>query len=364
MGSAVQHEPNIDRAALIAAVESAYGIPSVRLAFVPFGFATVCYAVDALGGERYFLKLWPHTRAGREMASRQEIALPIVRALRDRGLFDRVPAPLSTQAGALWADTAAGRVALFPFLSGRTLPEDSPTPAPLRDQFARTIATLHAATPALADVLPPRDTFATPEIEILKHCLVRVASIPPAARPGLLALRSLVLSRCREIEAQIERLAGLQERLRALDGPFVLCHEDMGGSNMLVDDSGLLYVLDWDGVQLAPPEFDLCACLRDGWARSFAVYRDAGGVWPLQLDRFAFYLQYRYLGDLTARFERLLALDDAEGAAQDAELLRGMRAYGFDRWRGLDGMLAEIDAALAEVSGHERAGAGPSGGAC
>ena len=347
----MQHEPAIDRAALVAAVDDAYGVTIERLEFVPVGFATACYLAHLASGERRFLKLWPQTRAGREMAARQEIALPIVRALHDRGLFQRVSVPLPTQTGALWEDVEAGRVALYPLLPGRTLPEDEPTPVLLRDEFARTIAAIHAATPALADVLPPPETFATPELDVLRRCLAEAGAVTPDARPGLLALRALVLPRQSEIVARMEQLARLQARLRTLEGPFVLCHEDLGGSNMLVDEDGKLYVLDWDGVQLAPPEFDLWTCFGAGLARSLAVYREAGGAWPLHVDRFAFYLLYRYLGDLTARFERLLTIGDDEGAEQDAELLRGMQAYGFDRWRALDGTLEEIDAALAEAGG-------------
>jgi aminoglycoside phosphotransferase (APT) family kinase protein len=125
---------------------------------------------------------------------------------------------------------------------------------------------------------------------------------------------------------------------------LVLCHTDLGGDNMLVDEDGRLSVLDWDYPMLAPPEHDLWSALGEGFRDILDAYRQAGGAWPLHLQHFEFYLLRRYLGDMTARLERILETDN--GDEEDAELLRGMEAYGFARWAALDDTLVEIEEAL------------------
>ncbi|HEY7295277.1 MAG TPA: phosphotransferase [Dehalococcoidia bacterium] len=341
----MRYEPSINRKRLIAAVRAEYQIPAERLEFVPVGFDAACYVMRCANDERYFLKLWPGLRLGQAAANRLYASLKLARTLYDRGLLRRVPYPIPAQTGSLWANLADAPFAVFPLLPGMAAPRRMP--APLRDEFARTIAAIHCATPALADELPPRETFAIPNEAGLSRCLGVVERIGSERRPGLRALRRLVLPRTDEIRVQHVRLRRLQEVVRRSGGPFVLCHSDLTYNNMLVDDEDRLNVLDWDAAALAPPEFDLWSLLPHGFAQALATYREAGGVQSLQLERFAFCMLRRYLGDMLARLERLLDASATEATEQeDEELLRGMEAYGFALWATLDSTLAEIAAAL------------------
>ena len=295
----MRYEPPINHAHLIETVRDVYGLPVQELVFVPVGVPSVCYAVHCRGEERYFLKLWPDTRAGRANAARRTISLPLTRALYERGLYPRVPYPISTRNGALWATFSGNPFAVFPLLSGNAPPARW-SPA-LRDEFARTIAAIHRATPALADVLPPHEAFDIPFEDDLRHGLEAIEQIGPRERPGLRALRDMVLPRRAEISAQLARLHLLQHAVRQLSGSFVLCHTDMGGDNLLVDDHGQLIVLDWDDAIVAPPEHDLQSALG---AREYT------------------------------------------SEEQDEDALEGMEAYGFAQWSALDETLDSISVAL------------------
>jgi aminoglycoside phosphotransferase (APT) family kinase protein len=334
----VRFEPAINHARLIETVREEYGIPAQDLDFVPVGFVAACYVVNCAGGERFFLKIWPQLRVGRAAARRQYAALALTRALYDRGLYRRVPYPIPTRSGSLWADLTGMPFAVAPLLPGNALPAQ--VPAVLRTEFARALATIHRATPSLADLLPPRESFAIPGKVGLERCLAVVERIGTAERPGLRALRRLLLPRREEILAQHARLRRLRATVRRLDGPFVLCHTDLLGDNALVDDQGRLSLLDWDDATVAPPEHDLWAAAGEGFGTTLEAYHRAGGAQPLHLDHFAFYLLRRYLGDMVARLERIL--DQASAEKEDEELLRGMEAYGFARWAALDQTLTGI----------------------
>ena len=338
----MKYEPAINRADIVRTIHDMYGLRIKELTFIPVGFAAVCYALGDVHGAQYFLKLWPDTRVGRAGAARRDGVLHLVRALHDRGLYQRVPYPLVTKHGTLWTPFENASFALFPFLPGHTPP--SPWPETLRDEWARTIATIHCATPALADVLPPRETFDIPFEADLRHGLTAMEQIGPQERPGLRALRDAVLPRRAEILAQLTRLHALQPAVRRLSGPFVLCHTDMGGDNMLVDEHGQLSVLDWDDARVAPPEHDLQEARGVGFERFAQVYKAAGGAQPLHLDHFAFYLLRRHLDDMTARLLQMLEHDAS--AEQDANALDGIEAWGFQQWRTLDETLDGIATAL------------------
>lgn len=339
----MRHEPPIDRAGLVGRVRDAYGMPVRDLTFIPVGFEGACYVLRRAGGKRFFLKVWPDLRPGDALATRRHAALALARALRDRGVYARVPYPIPTRDGALWADLSGIPFAVFPFLSGRMPPY--PMPLALRQRLARAMARLHRATPALEDVLPPRETFAIPGEADLARLLAAVERIGSETRPGLRALRRLVLPRQADILAQHARLRRLQAVVRGLDGPFVLCHTDLTGNNLFVDARGRLTILDWDWPALAPPEHDLWAAIGDDFGGVLDAYHRAGGARTLRVEHFAFYLLRRHVGDMLGRLERLLDADEQED--EDDELLRGMEAYGFARWSALDATLADIRAALA-----------------
>ena len=291
----MKYEPAIDRVRLIETALDRYGFPVDRLEFVPVGYAAACYTVQCADGARYFLKVWPDRPGGRPSPTWREGTLHLTRALHERGLYPRVPYPIPARDGALWVAGDWGPFAVFPFLAGESPPPWSPA---LWDELARAIATIHRATPALADVLPPRETFAIPFEADLRRGLATVGRIGPGERPGRRALRALVLPRRDEILAQLARLRRLQGAVGRLASPFVLCHTDIYGDNLLVDDQGRLSVLDWDEAVVAPPEYDLYEGPREDFARFLAVYAAAGGAGPLHLDHFAFALLRRHVGDM------------------------------------------------------------------
>ncbi len=340
----MKYEPFINRTRLSETIRDRYGLPVETLMFVPVGFDAVCYVMQCVDGARYFLKLWPDTSVGRASAARRATILRLTRALYERRLYPCVPYPIPTRDGALWVPFAGASFAIFPFLVGHAPPPQ--WPAALRDEWARTMATIHRATPTLTDVLPPREASDIPFEADLRRGLETLERIGVQERPGLLALRDLVLPRRKKILDQVARLHRLQNTVRQLSGPVVLCHTDMGGDNLLVDEAGRLSVVDWDGATVAPPEHDLHEARWGDFGRVLEVYRAAGGAGPLYLDHFAFYLLRRHLNDMTVRLLRMLEEHTSADEAED--LLDGIQAWGFAQWSTLDRTLAGIAAALAQ----------------
>ena len=77
----------------------------------------------------------------------------------------------------------------------------------------------------------------------------------------------------KEAEGKREMLLGRQETLREearklKEGnlPFVLCHTDIHGGNLIRDPQGKLWLIDWENVMLVPKETDLFAFCEEEYA--------------------------------------------------------------------------------------------------
>ncbi|MFF1816711.1 phosphotransferase enzyme family protein [Kribbella sp. NPDC058245] len=278
-------EPPVDREALLTAISTSYGV-SGELTFIPLGWGSVCYRLD----ERYFVKLWTTP----DDATNALIRFPLVAQLRGSGF--RVPYAIPTGTGELSITTSDGVVALFPLLPGRS-PEE--WTVPLLHELGRVLARLHSVVPTSTLL---REDFAVPH------------------------------------QPQRERLLRLQSTVRRLPEQMVVCHTDLHGGNLLVDDSGQLSLLDWEGARWAPPECELALLLQaeqpvDARQLKHVLETYPADV-PLHLDLFAFFLLRRYVADYSARAWRLK--QSGLTAADEAEAREGMVTWGSAQWEALD----------------------------
>lgn len=327
-----------------------FSIEATGIQFIPVGAACACYRVDSHGGGRFFLKAWAGTPGSDETSARQETVLPLLRLMRENELPVTVPVPLLGNDGAPFAFLPGSdtRVAVFPFFDGDSPEEDAGVPPELIEPLAEAIAAYHSAPPWPKGSLPELDALDVYFEAELQDALLRLAMVHDDARPGLVVARNVILPRLAEFDAFLLRANELRDSVHRLQGSRVLCHTDLGGSNLLVTPEGELVILDWDWAIVAPPEHDLqTAATSEHFAHFLRVYREAGGAEDLHLDHFAFYLVRRYLADMTHRL--LLLLDYNETAEQDEEALYGIHAYGFDRFDALGGVLANIAAALGSL---------------
>ncbi|GAA1602065.1 hypothetical protein GCM10009804_68210 [Kribbella hippodromi] len=261
-------------------LERDYGLTVTSLEPHQGGFATDGWVAD----RRWFVKMW---KPGAD-----PLGLELLGALRRAGL--PVIEPVRTMRGELFAMNGDRAYAVFPYVQGRT--------AAWSDW--RVVAQAMRQVHEVQLDLPPATTD-EPTIDTLTRNLQH----------------PWIADRADELTTAITRLDGVRERLATKPVRKVVCHTDLHGFNLLIDDAGeVAAILDWEQAVIGPREFDLWVA-ADG--DQLSEFLDAYGADDLDLDHLEFALLARGLRDLAAR-----VLNEVDRP--------GVETWGFDRIRRLD----------------------------
>jgi len=337
-------ELHTDKRALIHTVRHEYGVDAAHLTFIPLGEVSTSYIVDCADGDRYFLKRLDDSRLGRISASRLDSYLPMTWSLHSQGLFRNLPLPVRTRNGDFHTHFDGLPLVLFDYIAGRTLDGEHPLADATLAELARSVAAIHKSTPEIAMVHPYVERFDIPFEDDLLQGLDELERVARGERWGRRALRELLLPRKAEVLGYLERLRELQRVVRATPKERVLCHTDLWGGNLIRGADGNLYILDWEGAVLAPPEHDLFAFVEGHFDLFLATYERERG--PVRLDDqvFRFYFYRRNLEDLTDWVFRILYENTEE--EQDRHDIEGIVEDCMSGWPNLDGRLEIGDCRL------------------
>ena len=323
----------------------AFGLSADRLDFWPSFWTSACYILHAGDGKRYFLKLTPDDYT-LTIASDPDFYLPLSYELYRRGILPHIAYPIPARDGRFIRSFNGFRMILFNYIDGETVGFGQ-WPAGLTARLAGLVGRLHRSRSEIQLAHVMEERFALIFEDDLRRNLARLENLTPADRPGVHALRDLLLPRKEELLGLLERAHALQAYAIAAGKPRVFCHTDLHGGNLMLDPAGNLYIIDWEGAILAPPEQDLFFFAGDDdfWQSLLPAYEAEFG--PAQLDSklFGFYGYRRNLEDLADWVNRIL--DHNSTAEQDAEDLHGIQTDCLAGWPWLEKNIEKIEAALA-----------------
>ncbi|MGN6759487.1 MAG: phosphotransferase [Thermomicrobiales bacterium] len=236
-------------ATLRACLGDHYGVFVTQLDFLPLGHDTSAwvYRVRAEDGRVYFLNV--------RRSVTNEAGLVAPRYLYETGIT-QIAAPLLTTTGALWAATDDYAFILYPFVAGVTGMAHGMTDQQWR-AYGALLHQVHATTvtSALARLMR-RDTFTPNGADLLRRLDAHIGA-HRFADPAAQALATFWQARRADIHLLLDRAEALGRRLAATEPAFVLCHADIHTNNVLLDDEGRVWFVDWDDTILAPRERDL-----------------------------------------------------------------------------------------------------------
>lgn len=239
----------LSNATMLTCLRTQYGLPVANLTFLPIGHDSSAWVYQAQtdDGTAYFVKL----RTG--IANEAGLRLP--RYLHDHGVT-HVVAPLPTATQTLWASVDGYALILYPFIDGTTGMQSGMSDRQWVD-YGAILRQMHA-TPISAELTRSmrREDFAPEWGAVTKQLDAHIgarAFADPAARE----LAAFWQARRPEIQMLLDRAEELGRRLARTAPPFVICHADIHTDNVLLDDGGQVWLVDWDETTLAPKERDL-----------------------------------------------------------------------------------------------------------
>lgn len=245
-------------ASLASDLERDYRLTPAAIRPHPGGFESDCFVAD----QEWFVKVWRGNEAPANLGR--------LSALQASGL--PVPAPIRTETGGLYAWSGGRPYAVFPFVRGRTA----------EDEDWRLTANALKRVHEIEGVDLPRSSMDEPEIRRLGECLDH----------------PWIRTRSHEVAANILRLERTIGRARAKAVRHVVCHQDFGGFNLLINHGQVAAILDWEQAVCGPREHDLWVAAEGTHGEMFlAEY----GAHDLDLDHLEYALLARALRDMAVR---------------------------------------------------------------
>jgi len=243
--------PDLTEEALADALLNHYGIDAVAVGFLPGGQDATAwvYRVEmGLSRPRYLVKV-------RAANGPRDVAAAVSRYLHESGVV-HVVAPIRSNTSALSVQDGCFSLTVYPFIEGRTGVE-----AGLSDRNWRALGALaqrlHTSRlpPSLMELLG-RDMYRPAEVDVVRQIdrAIYGRSFSDRAAQEVAAFWT---GHRDEILALVERTEELGRQIERLSLPLVLCHADLHTWNVMIDDGGELWVIDWDEVIRAPKERDL-----------------------------------------------------------------------------------------------------------
>ena len=246
---AMREKPAIADELLRDILQDQYGLIPVTLEFLPVGldYHAGVYRVVSEQGSAYLLKV-----TSRPL---YEARYLVPRYLNDAGITS-VVAPLPAKSGTLWTKRGEWTMILYPFIEG-----DSSLTGMTNEQWrelGNIFKQIHQ-TPVPSGGLGSlrRETFDVTEYVLWIHDFE--AQHLHAEYGRSTAERALLddwLGHQSTIHRAVNSLQKLAGVLRKQSGPYVFCHADLHPHNLIRDDAGHVFVIDWDDVMLAPKERD------------------------------------------------------------------------------------------------------------
>lgn len=234
---------------IIHCLNTYYGLKIATLNLLPLGadMNASVYKAQTYDQLSYFVKL----KRGRY----NDISASILSLLHDAGI-QQIICPVKTIYGQLRLKTDDFTLIVYPFIEGQNgfscnLTDDQwvtlgkalkqvhtfEVPPSIQNQIRR-----EAYSPKWREVV--RSLYSHIEVE---------SSIDEIA----LKLMIFMKEHSRSIYRLVDRSEKLAKMIQEQSPEFVLCHSDIHAGNVLIDEKGSIFVVDWDEPIMAPKERDL-----------------------------------------------------------------------------------------------------------
>jgi spectinomycin phosphotransferase len=286
-----------------------YGIEAATLTFLPLGadMDALVYKAQTHTQSSYFVKL--------KRGHHHDVSPTIIELLRNAGIQQIIPLVKTIQ-GRATQGVDDFTLTVSPFVAGR-------------DGFNRDITndqwhTLGKVMRQIHEINVPfsiqakirRETYSPKWRQAVRSLYPLIDSEPNGDKIAIKLLAFLKKYRA-ALHRLVDRAEHLAQKAQDQSPQFVLCHSDLHGGNVLIDENDTLYIVDWDGPILAPKERDLMFIgggVANVWNKPHekeCFYEGYGAV-EVNMTLLAYYRHERIVEDI-AEYSQQLLLTKAGG---------------------------------------------------
>lgn len=234
---------------IIDCLNADYGIEVAALASLPLGadLDACVYKAQALDKTSYFVKL--------KRGHHHDISLTILALLQASGIQHIIP-PVKTISGKPSQYIDGFTLIVYPFIEGQNGFSCHLT----NDQWValgKVLRHLHEFhVPSSIKDQIKKETYSSKWREVVRSLYAHIDNSPISDETAL-KLQAFMKKHRATIHHLVDRAEALSQIIKKQSPELVLCHSDIHGGNVLIDKTGVIYIVDWDEPIMAPKERDL-----------------------------------------------------------------------------------------------------------
>lgn len=314
-------KPAVNDERIIQCLQGEYGLNVEEISFLPLGadVNTAVYRIVTADEKEYFLKL----RSGEFIAATVEVP----KYLSELGIKQVIP-PLITATGRLYTELEPFKAILYPYVEGHDSFEGR-----LSEQqwieFGVALNRFHtAAIPHAITRNIPAEDFSPKWRDILRLFMARIEK-DTFEEPVAVEMAAFLKSKGKETRELVNRAEQLAKVLQQKPLQYILCHADIHGWNLFIDNNGALYMVDWDTLLFAPKERDLmfigAGLGSSGYSPSEeeTLFYQGYGHTNIDHTAIAYYRYERIIEDIAVYCEQIfLSVEGGKDRHQSLEYLK------------------------------------------
>jgi len=244
----IEKQPLSDQR-IIKCLNIDYGIEVAELTFLPLGadMNASVYKAQTYDQASYFVKL--------KRGHYRDTSIAIVDLLHDAGIQHIIPL-VKTILGQSTQSIEDFTLLVYPFIEGQ-------------DGFSRNLTDnqwlkLGKALRQVHEIDVPqsiqnrvrREVYSPKWREAVRSLYIHMEAEPSGDEIAIKLLK-FMKEKMLAIRRLVDRAEQLGHKLQSQSHKLVLCHSDIHGGNVLIDESDTIYIVDWDDPIMAPKERDL-----------------------------------------------------------------------------------------------------------
>ncbi len=279
-----------------------YGIHAVKLTHVLIGADVNARVYNGKSKDKqYFIKV--------KQGNYHDISFAVINLLIDSGI-EQIISPIQTILGELSCFIGNHTLIVYPFVKG----EDGFSRGLTDEQWVslgRTVKHIHDIHVPLAIQKQMRqETYSSQFRDAVRLVMNKIDEISAKDEIGT-KLLDCIKRKAPIINELVDSAEHLSQKVQELSSNKVLCHADLHGGNVLVDEPGNFYIVDWDAPIMASKERDLMfigAGVGNVWNKSDEsdLFYQGYGAATIEQVILAYYRADRILEDIAGFSQNLL----------------------------------------------------------